>query len=140
MNTSQRKGTGQCLCGQVCFSYRDDPLWVGHCHCQSCRRNTGCAVATFVGYHPDNIHFTKNNRNYYSSSTGVRRSFCANCGTPISYEADHFPGEIHLYVSAFDRPEEFPPSRHVHFEEKIHWFDTADDLPRVDKGGIEPTS
>jgi hypothetical protein len=138
MSTRQRTGTGQCLCGAVHFHYKGDPLWVGHCHCHSCRRNTGCAVVTFVGYAPEKIVFTTDSRKYFQSSVGVRRGFCPDCGTPVSYESDRYPTEIHLYVSAFDRPDEFEPTHHVYFSEKIRWFDCADDLKRLPTTGATP--
>lgn len=66
----------------------------------------------------------------FESSPGVRRRFCAGCGNPLSYEADKFPGEIHLYISTLDEPEQYSPQFHVFFSERIPWFDTVDELPR----------
>lgn len=121
---------GGCLCGAVRFEARAEPLWIAHCHCHSCRRNTGSAVATFIGYQMDDVQWTAGDRAFYESSPGVKRGFCATCGTPMSYEGDRAPGEIHLYISTMDEPDKFPPRNHVFFEEKITWFDTADDTPR----------
>ncbi|MGI9317632.1 MAG: GFA family protein, partial [bacterium] len=107
-----------------------EPSWVSHCHCLSCRRNTGCAVVTFLGYPSEKVTFTHGTLSTYHSSPGVRRGFCKVCGTPMSFEADRFPGEIHLYISAMENPDDFLPQRHVHYAEKISWFDTDDNLPR----------
>ena len=127
---AQRESTGRCLCGAVRFTAEGEPLWVVHCHCHSCRRNTGSALATFVGFPRARVRYTQGTPATYASSPGVTRSFCAACGTPLSYESERAPGEIHLYVSTLDRPEDFPPQKHVFFAERIPWFDTADDLPR----------
>jgi hypothetical protein len=54
----------------------------------------------------------------------------ATCGTPIAYETAKRPGEIDLYLNAFDEPERFEPQAHVYFEEHLPWFDTRDDKPR----------
>ena len=129
MTDSHKVRSGQCLCGDVRFNARGSPLWVAHCHCLSCRRNTGAPVATFVGFPEKQVTFT-GNRSTFSSSPGVRRGFCGRCGTPVSYEADRFPGEIHLYISAFENPEDLPADRHVYSDQRIGWFQIADNLPR----------
>lgn len=122
--------SGHCLCGAITFEAVGAPLWVAHCHCQSCRRNTGGAVATFVGLRDDQFRYTKGEPKTFTSSPGVRRSFCADCGTPLTYQADRFPGEVHVYVSTFDQPDAFPPQLHVFVSEAISWLHLDDDLPR----------
>ncbi len=63
----------------------------------------------------------------------MKRSFCRRCGTPLAYQADHYDGEFHLAIGAFDEPDRLPADSHVHVAQKIAWFDTADDLPRYPK-------
>ena len=121
---------GRCLCGAVQYKIEGEPLWAGHCHCASCRRNTGSAIATFAGFRPRQVSFTAAARRFYESSPGARRGFCEKCGTPMSYEAVKYPNEIHMYVGTLDDPELFAPTFHVFYSERINWFDTADDLPR----------
>lgn len=65
----------------------------------------------------------------------------AHCGTPLSYESERCPGEIHFYISVMDTPDVFKPQRHVFHEEHISWLEQNDDLPRYE--GIdrdEPSS
>ncbi len=50
---------GRCFCGKLQFELEGQPLWVAHCHCDSCRRNTGSAVATFVGYNKEQLTYTR---------------------------------------------------------------------------------
>lgn len=125
-----RTEAGQCLCGAIRFEARGDPLWVAHCQCQSCRRSTGAPVTTFVGYPHTRFQYVCGKRRTYESSPGVRRSFCPDCGTPLCYEADWCPGEIHLYISTLDAPERFPPQLQVHRGDRIPWLELDDDLPR----------
>lgn len=122
--------TGRCLCGAVRFEARGAPVWVGYCHCLSCRRNTGSAVATFVGFREEQVIYTEGERSFYASSPGVRRGFCAACGTPLTYEAERYPGEIHLYLSTLDETQRYEPQFHVYFAERVPWFEVVDDLPR----------
>ena len=120
---------GRCLCGAIRFETVADPLWIAHCHCRSCRRNTGSAVATFIGYRPDQVLFESDSRQFYASSEGVSRGFCAHCGTPVSYESTRWPNEIHLYLGLMDHPERLEPTAHVHYAEKVPWLDIDDRLP-----------
>lgn len=129
---------GGCLCGRVRFAAVGAPKWVAHCHCQSCRRHTGSAVATFVGFERTQVTFENPTRSLFASSPGVSRSFCNACGTPIAYEAESAPGEIHLYLGTFDDPGVHVADRHVFYAERVPWFEVHDDLPRHAAGGSDP--
>lgn len=122
--------TGCCLCGQIAFRVEGTPLWVAHCHCQSCRRQTGAALATFVGYKRIQFALRGGEPAKYVSSPGVRRWFCPRCGSAIAYEADKYPDEIHLYLSALDEPGRYPATLHVHYGQRVPWFEVHDSLPR----------
>ena len=124
------KHTGGCFCGAIKFEAHGDPLWICHCHCNSCRRNTGAPVTTFVGLLKEQFTWLSGTPKVYSSSPGVRRSFCADCGTPLCYEADRCDDQIHMYVSVMDRPDDFVPTKHVFVGEKISWLELDDGLPR----------
>ena len=124
--------SGRCLCGNLQFEVHGRRLWVAHCHCDSCRRNTGSAVATFVGYRKEQLTYTRGERRFYESSPGVQRGFCADCGTPMTYEADRCPDEVHLYISTLDNPGDFKPQLHVFIAERIPWMEVHDDLPRYE--------
>ena len=63
---------GHCLCASIRFRVAGDPIWIGHCHCESCRRNTGSAVATFVAFRPGQVTYTHGERTFFTSSPGVR--------------------------------------------------------------------
>jgi hypothetical protein len=110
-----------------------DPLWVAYCHCQSCRRHTGSVAATFAGFAEQAVSFTGGTPKVFESSPQVWRSFCGRCGSPISYRAARFPGEVHFYVGVMDRPEQYVPQAHVHHGEHIPWFETKDDLVRFER-------
>ena len=121
---------GGCLCGKVRYRIGAAPLWTGYCHCTTCRRSTGAPVTMFVGAATESVEFTEGGRAVFASSPGVERGFCAACGTPLTYESDRFPGETHFYISTLDDPQSLPPTFHVFYEERLHWLEIADDLPR----------
>lgn len=121
---------GGCMCGAVRYEFDGEPLWVAHCHCESCRRHTSSAVATFVGVRAEHFRYTQGAAKVFDSSPGVRRSFCATCGSPLTYTAERWPGEIHIYLGTLDNPSNFPASVHVYADEQLAWFEIADHAPR----------
>jgi hypothetical protein len=122
---------GGCLCGAVRFEALGTPRLVFHCHCFSCRRQTGAAVASFAAFQvSDTFRWTKAAPAAYASSPGVTRKFCPHCGTPLSYQAEKYADEIHLNIGCFDHADDLVAEAHWHVEEKLPWFETADDLPR----------
>jgi len=124
---------GHCLCGAVSFAARGEPRWVAHCHCESCRRATSSAVATYAGFPTTSVEWTGARPAEFRSSPGVLRRFCGACGSPVSFEGERWPDEIHLFVPSFDEPETFRPACHVHVDEQLRWLHLADYLPRYAK-------
>ncbi len=127
--TSETHG-GRCLCAALRFEARGKPLWIAHFHCESCRRNTGSAFATFVGFAAEGFTYVAGAPQTYASSPGVTRGFCGRCGTPLTYQAERYPGEVHVYVCTLDRPQDFVPQAHVHTGEQLPWLHLDDGLPR----------
>jgi hypothetical protein len=67
---------------------------------------------------------------YYRSSPGVKRGFCENCGSPVTYENEGMPDEVHLYAASLSDPGGVVPDRHVFVSEQLPWFEVLDELPR----------
>ena len=126
---------GHCLCRAIEYEFEGDPVFVSHCHCESCRRSTSSAFATYVGVKLDQFRYMKGDPASYSSSTGVQRYFCGTCGSPMAYLGDKWPGEVHLHAGSLADPGAIEPGRHVHTAEQLPWADVHDDLPRFDKSG-----
>jgi len=129
--------TGGCVCGEVRYEAVGESLFVGHCHCHSCRRHTGAPVVTLVAFAADRVTFTKGDRKIYNSSPGVERGFCGQCGTSLTWEGEYrgLP-LIGFHISTFDNPDAHVPTVHVRHGERIDWFDVADNLPRL-RGGSD---
>ena len=129
---------GRCLCGSVTYEYEGPENWRGHCHCESCRRNTSAPFTTYLGVPNQAYRFTGDAPEVYESSPGVRRLFCRRCGTPMAYDADIFPDEIHFYAASLEHPEDFVPQFHVYYDEHVPWFEIRDELPRYARGSNGP--
>ena len=57
----------------------------------------------------------------YKTDTGAYRTFCADCGTSLTYEIDSRPGEIDITTGSLDDPEQFAPTKDVFADEKLSW-------------------
>jgi hypothetical protein len=133
--------TGGCLCGAIRYEFDGPPDGVVHCHCATCRKHVSAPLATVVGVRRGRFRFTHGQPRVYLSSPGVRRSFCAECGSPIAYEADRVADEVHLYHGTLDDPGALTPAAHVHAGERLPWFEVHDALPRYHasaRGGEAP--
>ena len=121
---------GRCLCGEVTWETDAQPLWAGHCHCDSCRRATGAPFTSFFGVPRDSVRWSGMMTTYLSSAGQVARKFCTTCGTQMAYEYEGWSDETHLYAASLNDPSKFAPKAHFHCSEKLPWVALADDLPR----------
>lgn len=121
---------GHCLCGDIRWETDGSQNWAGYCHCASCRRNCAAPVTAYFGVPDGHWRWTGAAPAVYVSSSGVRRLFCGRCGTPMAYDADHHPDEIHFYAATMEDPVTYRPEAHFHADEALPWMVIADDLPR----------
>jgi hypothetical protein len=119
------KLAGRCLCGRVRYRAAGAPLWVAHCHCESCRRATGAPVATYAGFAAESFAWTADEPASFASSSGVLRTFCGRCGTSLTYQGARWPGEVHVLAATLDRPEAVTPQGEAFAEERLAWLRLA---------------
>ena len=131
---------GRCLCGAIAYEFQGEPIEILHCHCESCRRHTSGVIATFVCVRTEAFRFTKGMPAAYVSSPGVTRTFCAGCGSPMTYASDRHPDQIDIYLGTLNDPAMTQPTFHVNAGEQLAWFETLDTLPRYERerGGARP--
>ena len=122
--------TGRCLCGAVTWSTEAEVLWSGHCHCESCRRATASAMTSFFGVPRGSVTWTGALGVSKTSGGAVQRQFCKACGTQMTYQADIWPDETHLYAGTMDDPTLFKAEAHFHYAERLPWLEITDDLPK----------
>ena len=131
MSEIKQKAKGGCRCGAVRLETNGEPLYVPYCYCESCRKATGSPVSSRVCFPEEAVTFTKGDRKLYESSLGVKRGFCGDCGTPLTWEGTWGGVQrIEVHISTFDDRERFEPDRHAYVDEKPTWFKICDELPR----------
>jgi hypothetical protein len=90
-----------------------------------CQRAFGNAFAPLVTAH--GLRWVAGAPKRFRSSNKVQRSFCADCGTPLTYEPDGYPPEIAF--ATLDDPSAVAPVIQVGLESRLPWCDTVADLP-----------
>jgi len=50
----------------------------------------------------------------------------------MGFEAEHYPGGMHLYAASMDNPENYEPIFHVNYESKLPWLEMHDELTRYE--------
>jgi hypothetical protein len=56
-------------------------------------------------------------------------TFCAACGSPLTYEHSDSSGFIDITTCSFDVPDAFPPTHHSWLSHDVAWVKFGDGLP-----------
>jgi hypothetical protein len=123
--------SGGCQCGAVRFrGSRFGSSSV--CHCRMCQKAFGSIFGLLVTVH--DLEWTRGTPRHFQSSNKVRRGFCGDCGTPLTYD---YGGPVEVAVGAFDRPEVVAPTIQLNPTDKVPFFDGISSLP-LRPDGVEP--
>jgi len=112
---------GGCLCGAVRYRITSAPTALVVCHCRSCRRAAGAPSLAWAIFRATDLAFIRGEPAKFTSSPGVERGFCANCGTTLTYADADRPEVADVTTATFDNPDAFAPTKEIWLEEKIAW-------------------
>jgi len=90
-----------------------------------CQKAFGNAFAPLVT--ANGLRWVQGEPKHFRSSNKVSRGFCADCGTPMTYELDGLAPEI--AIATLDRPGDVAPVIQVGLESRLAWCDGLLDLP-----------
>jgi len=133
MPTSSSIISGKCFCGQSQYRCNSSMTYTALCHCEDCRRAASSDYVSWFGLPKSEIQWS-GPRKFFKSSENVTRSFCENCGSPLTFETTLIPGLTHLYASTLDHQDIYLPTAHLHWSEKAPWVSLSDNLPKHPKG------
>ncbi|MDT6940458.1 GFA family protein [Brucella pseudogrignonensis] len=118
--------SGGCQCGAVRFHVEGALGSASICHCRMCQKAFGNFYAPLVSLGEAKLIWMRDEPKRFQSSNHVKRGFCAECGTPLTYEA---PDGVALSIGAFDAPEEIEPTVQWGVEVKLPYVDDLAKLP-----------
>lgn len=110
--------SGGCQCGKVRFRVEGELSEPSICHCRMCQKAMGAPFGAFVGAAPDEVVWTRGAPKHFQSSNRVRRGFCGDCGTPLTFEIGKSLG---LAIFTFDRAAEIAPLMQLQPEAGPDW-------------------
>jgi len=121
--------TGGCLCGAVRYRIAGTLRQAIACHCGQCRRTTG-HYAVFAACGNDRLTFESDDAlAWYESSPGVRRGFCARCGSTLFWDDESRP-YVAVAAGSLDAPTGIRLAAHIFAADKGDYYEIGDGLPR----------
>lgn len=120
---------GGCLCGAIRFHVTGAPHSSVICHCRTCRKASAAPSVAWLTFDRGNLEVTRGIPRRFASSPGVVRTFCADCGTPLTYASERNPDVIDVTTISFDDDSIFPPTQEEWLSHKLAW--QAADAGRV---------
>lgn len=127
MNDISVRYEGGCLCGAVRYALHGEPTYSGHCHCRSCQRAIGAGFVTWVGVKPEDFEVTRGEIRFCATSPGVRRGFCGQCGSSLTFAGDDWT-DIGVTAATLDDPGIARPESNVYLDHRQPWVLLDDSL------------
>jgi len=123
---------GGCACGLVRYRLDEMPYDTGWCHCRVCQRVSGSGGMVFTTVHLDRYRIIAGDRHVgsFASTDFGSRSFCRECGSPLTIHVRHQPDEIDIAAGTLDDPEAVAPAFHIYAAKAPSWMPMMAFLPR----------
>lgn len=100
----KNRASGGCQCGHVRYEITG-PLHDPHiCHCRMCQKAFGNFFAALVGCEKTDLRWTAAEPAYFRSSQIVKRGFCPQCGTPLTFAYDN-AAHMNVSIGSLDKPD-----------------------------------
>ena len=119
---------GACFCGAVRIRVTGQPVAMGYCHCESCRRWSASPANAFMLWKPESLEVTRGQEHLgsYHKTERSHRKWCKLCGGHLFTEHPGW-GLVDVYAAVVP---EFPfrPGLHVNYAE--HALRITDGLPK----------
>ena len=116
---------GSCLCGAVTYEIMGDPELRLVCHCTQCQRQTGSAFSLLYAIPKDDLRITGALQVYAGkgdSGKTVNRTFCPECGSCMTAEAEIAPDVIFLFGGTMNDKARFAPEREIFCDSAQPWL------------------
>ncbi|MFT4585254.1 MAG: hypothetical protein ACI915_004516 [Gammaproteobacteria bacterium] len=132
---------GGCMCGQVRYEIKDEPLFVHACHCADCQRFSGSAFVILLGVAKADFELEGevSTVTYPApSAAGYDANLCPKCATVI-WSKYHFVDLPIIAVrgATLVDPTLAPPSHHIFRRSKQPWLELPNGARALD-GWLEP--
>jgi hypothetical protein len=128
--------TGRCLCGDVTFTIKAEPVGTGQCHCKDCQRSSGTGHMSIVRFRESDVELRGQTASYAATAESGNintRHFCPRCGGRLFGHNSAFPGILNFAVGCIDDNNWFKPDRVVYAKDRPAWDVTSTAVPNFDR-------
>jgi hypothetical protein len=120
--------SGGCQCGAVRYRADVQENTAHLCHCRMCQKAAGNYFMPLANAPLATFELTRGALSHFNSSDLVRRGFCSNCGTPLTFETIEGVKHLNVTLGSLDDPERIFPVEQSGVESRVAWFDK---LPKL---------
>jgi len=124
---------GGCLCGAVRYEVSAPPFAAEYCHCRMCQKSAGAPVVCWMDFCVEQVTWNAARPLEYESSENVRRGFCLECGSTLSFRDTRHPQYLSLTIISLDNPDLVKPAYHIFTDSRVNWLTIDDDCKRFPK-------
>ena len=118
--------TGGCLCGEIRYVLKAEPLTLYACHCTDCQRRTGTAFAMCLVVKRDSLEVTKGTPAMFAVKMDDGRTktgqVCTKCNTRLWGDPIKAPGISIVQPGTLDDPSWLRPVAHIWTRSAQPWF------------------
>src|SRR5689334_6313905 len=112
---------GGCLCGAVRYRVAGPSVARSLCHCKTCRLAAGAPSVAWVVWRSSDFSWISGAPARYASSKDVERTFCGQCGTPLTYQKTSERGTIDVTTVTLDAADELAPTMEIWTDHRLPW-------------------
>ncbi|HEY1284012.1 MAG TPA: GFA family protein [Steroidobacteraceae bacterium] len=133
---NQQAIEGGCLCGAVRYRVVGADTARTLCHCRSCRLASAAPSVAWVVFRAADFAFVKGKPARFGSSPGVTRTFCGQCGTPLTYQSESRLAAVDVTTVSLDAADDFAPTKEIWTEARLSWECVNEALPQYPRSSV----
>ncbi|GAM99438.1 gfa-like protein [alpha proteobacterium U9-1i] len=98
------------------------------CHCRMCQKATGGLFAALAGAPKAEFAWTQGEPAVFASSNLATRTYCPDCGTPLSFAYNLPEARFYVTMGSLDAPEDYPIVMQYGVESRLPWVRFCEDV------------
>ncbi len=133
-DSTTKKQTGLCLCGQSSFQIEGNFDLFLFCHCSYCQKDTGSIHAANLISHTAKLNWIsgeENTRIFNLTNTRHTKCFCQNCGSALPYMYEGKMLVLPAGCIEFEPP--ISPTAHIFYQSRATWEDGLANIKKFDQ-------
>ncbi len=125
---------GGCLCGDIRYEMKAEPMFIQSCHCLDCQRLSGGAFITNMWTETDSDDHLQGMLSSVSHTTASGNQHevhsCSRCSVDVwSQYHKGLKGTLFVRAGTLDDPIDVKPMAHIYTRSKQDWLDLGSHIP-----------